>query len=206
MLEELNWGAFILAMLVVELTPGPNMGWLTALSAQYGRAAGHRAVVGVTLGLGLQLVAAATGLSALLAGRPGLGAAIHWAGVAFMLYLAWSSWHESGESSPWRSRGVNGFRRGVIANLLNPKAFVFYLAVVGQFADPARGPVYLQILLLGLIHLSIAVMVHLTLVEFGTRLGQLLEEVRRTLVVRLGFALSMVAIAVWLAWSAAPVR
>ena len=70
MFDHIDWIAFLIAMAAVELTPGPNMGWLAALSAQYGRAAGLRAVVGITLGLTVQLLAAATGLSTLLAELP----------------------------------------------------------------------------------------------------------------------------------------
>ena len=70
MLGHVDWPAFLIAMAAVELTPGPNMGWLGTLSAKSGRRAGMTAVAGVTLGLLVQLVAAATGLSALLSESP----------------------------------------------------------------------------------------------------------------------------------------
>ena len=60
-LSQLDWRTFFLAMVLIELTPGPNMGWLAALSAQHGKRVGMMAVLGVTLGLGLQVIAAAAG-------------------------------------------------------------------------------------------------------------------------------------------------
>ena len=58
-LAQMDWRAFLIAMIIIELTPGPNMGWLAALSAQYGKRVGIMAVAGVTLGLAIQIVAAA---------------------------------------------------------------------------------------------------------------------------------------------------
>ena len=66
---NIDWLAFLVAMAVVELTPGPNMGWLTALSAQKGRRTGFMAVLGITLGLAVQLVAAADSMGSDAAGR-----------------------------------------------------------------------------------------------------------------------------------------
>ena len=66
---EIDWLAFLVAMALVELTPGPNMGWLTAQSAQMGRKVGFMAVAGITLGLCVQLVAAALDRARGLAGH-----------------------------------------------------------------------------------------------------------------------------------------
>ena len=66
-----------------------------------------------------------------------------------MLYLAWEAFADTGSASAVRGGGQEGFRRGLIANILNPKALLFYIIVVGQFVDPASGPVWAQIILLG---------------------------------------------------------
>ena len=132
----MDWAAFVLAMFIVELTPGPNMGWLSAVSAQHGRRVGMMAVAGVTLGLAVQALAAATGLSTLIAGFPAAYELIRWTGVLFMLWLAREAFLETGSASPAIGASAKSFRRGLIANLLNPKALVFYVAVVGQFANP----------------------------------------------------------------------
>ncbi|KCZ91836.1 amino acid efflux permease [Hyphomonas johnsonii MHS-2] len=204
MLAHVDWPAFLFAMAAVELTPGPNMGWLAALSARSGRRVGLVAVAGVTLGLACQLVAAATGLSALLAELPLVYQSLRWAGVAFMLYLAWEAFNDDGSASTVRGDGREGFRRGFIANILNPKALVFYLLIVGQFAEPAAGAIWVQIVLLGLIHLAVAILVHVGIVLMGASLGSLLDRWRTALPVRLGFALALAGIAVWIAISTQP--
>jgi len=198
MFDHIDWIAFLIAMAAVELTPGPNMGWLAALSAQYGRAAGLRAVVGITLGLTVQLLAAATGLSTLLAELPVLYEALRWAGVAFMIYLAFEAWRDTGSVSPLNRNRAAGFWRGLVANLLNPKALVFYLVVVGQFASDHAGPIWVQIVALGVIHLALATTIHTTIVMAGDRFGQKLEAYRTAPVVRATFALMLFGIAIWM--------
>ena len=201
MLNHIDWAAFLIAMAAVELTPGPNMGWLAALSAQQGRAAGMRAVAGITLGLAAQLVAAATGLSALLAGMPMLYDTLRWAGVAFMVYLAVEAWRDTGSVSPLNRSKAAGFWRGLAANLLNPKALVFYLVVVGQFASDTAGPIWLQIVALGVIHLVVATTIHTSIVLAGSRFGQKLEAYRTAPLLRGTFAIMLLGIAVWIAVS-----
>ena len=198
---DINWLAFLGAMAIVELTPGPNMGWLTALSAQQGRRVGFMAVAGISLGLSVQLIAAATGFSAFISGHALVYDALRWAGVAFMLYLAVEAWRETGEASPGRAGELQGFRRGVIANLLNPKALVFYIAVVSQFAGCGGAPRALDVLALGSIHIAVSILVHSGLVLLGAGLGAQLAAYRQSVPVRAGFALSLAGIALWLAFS-----
>lgn len=201
MLEHVDWVAFLIAMAAVELTPGPNMGWLAALSAQQGRKAGLRSVAGITLGLAFQLLAAATGLSAALSGMPLLYETLRWAGVAFMLFLAYEAWRNDGSASAAISDDHAGFKRGLIANLLNPKALVFYVVVVGQFTREENGAVWKQILTLGLIHLFVAIAVHITIVLVGDHLGKRLEQYRTSPLIRASFALLLMGIAAWIAFS-----
>ena len=117
------------------------------------------------------------------------------------LWLAWQAYVETGSAAPAVGLSERGFRRGFIANLLNPKALVFYVVVIGQFTDPAIGSVWGQILILGGLHLLVAALVHIAIVYLGTRLGEGLEAWRTSLSARLFFSLSLVAIAVWIAVS-----
>lgn len=198
---QLDWRAFFIAMMIIELTPGPNMGWLAALSAQHGKRAGVMAVAGVTLGLAIQVIAAAAGLSALIAGAPLIYDLLRWAGVLFMLWLAWEAFSDTSATTAPEGAYDKGFRRGLIANLLNPKALVFYVTIIGQFADLKFGAIWWQILILGSLHLCIAIAVHLAIVLLGARLGDVFEQWRTSLIARLTFAISLVAIAVWIAIS-----
>ena len=195
---QLDWQAFLIAMIIIELTPGPNMGWLAALSAQYGKRAGVMAVTGVTLGLAIQVMAAAVGLSALIAGFPIIYESLRWAGVIFMLWLAWDAFFETAPTTIDKETYDKGFRRGLIANLLNPKALVFYVAIIGQFTDLSFGAVWWQIIILGSLHLCIAIAVHLAIVILGAKLGDVFEQWRTSLIARLIFAVSLIAIAVWI--------
>ena len=200
---NLDWPTFLLAMLLIELTPGPNMGWLTLLSAQHGARVGLTAVLGIASALAVQVLLAATGLSAVMAGYPVLYETLRWGGVLFMIWLAWQAFAENGSATPATGLQEKGFRRGFIANLLNPKALVFYAVVIGQFADPKLGSVWWQILSLGAFHIGIATLVHLALVFMGTRVGDGIETWRTSLTARVFFSVSLVAVAVWIAVSTA---
>lgn len=201
LLTQLDWRAFLIAMLIIELTPGPNMGWLAALSAQHGVRVGVMAVAGVTLGLAAQIILAASGVAALISGYPFVYHSLRWAGVLFMLWLAWQAYSETGSAVPVSGLSEKGFRRGFLANLLNPKALVFYVVIIGQFTKIELGSLWWQIIFLGTVHLSISIAIHLLIVWLGANLGRNLEQWRTSLSARLFFSLSLVAIALWIAVS-----
>jgi len=184
-------------MVLIELTPGPNMGWLAALSAQHGKRVGIMAVMGITFGLAIQVCAAAVGLSAVLYNFPIAYELIRWAGVLFMLWLAWEAFADTGSTVQAKGLSEKGFKRGLIANLLNPKALMFYVVVVGQFARPDLGSFWWQILILGGLHLCVAIAVHLLIVMLGAKLGDTFEQYRTSFTARLFFSLSLVAVAIW---------
>lgn len=195
-----DWIGFLIAVAVIELTPGPNMGWLAALTLREGPRAGFAAVAGISLGLSLQLTAAVTGLTALITSVPAIHAFLHWAGIAFMLWLAWDAWTDRPGVSIREEASRRGFRRGLIANVLNPKALAFYVLLMSQFVHrSADTPVWLQSLALGLIHLAVATSVHAGIVVAAGKLGDRLESWRTSRGARLTFALMLVAIAIWLA-------
>ena len=154
---------FLLAVALIELTPGPNMGWLALVSLGRGRPAGFAAVAGVTVGLAVWMLAAAFGLTQVLLIWPLLFQIIRWAGVVFLLWLAWEAWR--GDSGPAAADGpdlstLRGlFLRGMTGNLLNPKAAVFYVALLPTFMRPDHGSPLVQALSLGGLHLVVAVVV-----------------------------------------------
>ena len=86
--------AFAATALIVELTPGPNMAYLAALSLSKGVRAGAAAVAGVALGLSLSGIAAALGLAAIIDSSRFLYEVLRWGGVAYLLWLAWEGWTE----------------------------------------------------------------------------------------------------------------
>ena len=196
--------SFALASFIIEMTPGPNMAYLALLSADRGRAAGYAAVAGVALGLAVAGLVASIGLSTLIANVPALYEIIRWLGVLYMLYLAWEAWR--GEKDGTNSASVVGsnglfLQRGLIQNMLNPKAYLFYAAILPEFINPERGLAE-QLTLLIAIYVAIATLVHTAIVTiFGTLSGVVAG--RSAEVTRRIFAVLLVGVAIWLGWSTA---
>ena len=196
---------FLVAVLLIELTPGPNMGWLALVSMHQGRLAGLAAVAGVTAGLSVWMVAAAFGLTSALLAFPWLYQAVRWAGVLFLLWLAWDAWRGAGKATgdlapdTEKLRGL--FLRGLTGNLLNPKAAVFYVALLPTFIRPDHSSPLVQALTLGGLHVGVSVLVHGLIVFGAATAGGVL--IRRMQGVRAGraMALGIAAVALWMAWS-----
>jgi threonine/homoserine/homoserine lactone efflux protein len=201
-IEPTALAPFLVAVLLIELTPGPNMGYLIALSGSQGREAGFRAVLGVTLGLAFYMLLAVFGVAELIAAAPLVYAALRWAGVAYLFYLAWEAWRGAGETSPGHARDADQapFWRGFIANVLNPKALVFYVALLPSFITPGHAPFWLQALILGGMHLAVSFIIHSLIVVGASQAGALIAQSRGAETVRRALAIGIGLIAVWLAW------
>lgn len=193
---------FLIAVLLIELTPGPNMGWLALVAAGRGRGAGLAAVAGVTLGLTVWMLAATAGLTQALLRASALYQGLRWAGVAFLLWLAWEAWRVPPDRrapvDPATQRGL--FLRGLTGNLLNPKAAVFYVALLPGFIRPDHGAAWGQALWLGGGHILIAVVVHVAIVLGADRAGHAALARTQGPVVRALMAGGIAAVALWTAW------
>jgi threonine/homoserine/homoserine lactone efflux protein len=187
---------FALAVLLIELTPGPNMAWLAGLAAVEGRRAGFAAVAGVAIGLLLNGVLAALGLATLLQTVPQLLTGLRLAGAAMMLVLAIQTWRAS--TVPGRAGGTiktrGPFFTGALINLLNPKAYIFFVAVVPQFLG-AAALTFSSALLLALISTVIATVIHTAIVLAGSRAHEWLSDPARTRITRRVFAVVMLGVA-----------
>jgi threonine/homoserine/homoserine lactone efflux protein len=191
-------GTFILTCLVIELTPGPNMGYLALLSAREGRRAGFAAAVGVALGLSLIGFAAAAGIALVVASFPPLYEALRWAGVAYMMWLAWDAWAGREQAAGNEAAALFVyFRRGLITNILNPKAFIFYITILPRFSGAEAS--YINVSILTVLYVLIATLIHITIVSAAGAARPWLEDPRRTLVARRVFAVMLALIAVWFA-------
>jgi threonine/homoserine/homoserine lactone efflux protein len=195
---------FALTCVIIEITPGPNMTYLAALSLTNGMRTGYAAVAGIALGLTTYGVIAALGLAALIDHSPLLYGLLRWSGVAYLLWLAWESWASEREAAPQAADGKDGqpwlaFRRGLITNLLNPKAAVFYVAVLPEFIRVDGGPVVLQTLLLSVIYVAIATSIHSAIVALASTLQTTVATAERRRTIRRGLALVLVGIAIWFA-------
>jgi threonine/homoserine/homoserine lactone efflux protein len=196
--------AFALTALIIEITPGPNMTYLAALSLSGGMRTGFAAVAGIAIGLFTYGIVAAFGLAAVIDNSPLLYGLLRWGGVAYLLWLAWQSWSSERETSPDATDGPDGepwiaFRRGLITNLLNPKAAVFYVAVLPEFIRPGAGSVMSQTLALSAVYVTIATGIHSGIVALAGSLQSMVAASNSRRMVRRLLALALVIIAVWFA-------
>lgn len=192
--------AFALASLIIELVPGPNQTYLAALTLNHGMRAGFAAVTGIALGLSIYGLAAALGLAALINESPLLYQVLRWAGALYFLWLAWDSWHDEpdGKVAAARTdRGPESFRRGLITNLLNPKAAIFYVSVLPGFIVPGAASVFVQTALLSAVFVTVATFTHVAVVLLAGRLHRFLADPRWRVPVRRALALLLVLVAIW---------
>jgi threonine/homoserine/homoserine lactone efflux protein len=192
---------FVLTALIVELTPGPNMVYLAVLSVAKGRRAGLAATVGIALGLLIVGLAAALGLSTVISNSHLAYEILRWSGVAYLFWLAWEGWREA-ETSLARIRDIGAdakfFTRGLITNLLNPKAALFYVAVLPAFvseADSALG----QTVILSTVYVLIATAIHSMVVALAGTLRPSLENSEISRKIRQLLSIALAIVALWLA-------
>jgi threonine/homoserine/homoserine lactone efflux protein len=192
--------AFVLTSLIIEMTPGPNMAYLAVLGASRGRLAGFAAVLGVALGLALLGIAVGLGAGSLILNNRFAYESLRWAGALYLCWLAYDSWKEARQqvaTAPVSRSLFVQFRRGFITNLLNPKAALFFIAVVPEFiAGPATSPRELAILVS--IYVAVATFVHGFIVLLAGTLQAFLAVPKRREMVGKAFAVVLLFVAVWL--------
>jgi len=144
--------AFMTASVILYLTPGADMMFTIASGAAGGPRVGLAAAAGISLGVLTHVAFAVAGLAALILAYPAAYDAIRWVGVGYLVFLAVQMWRAdptidavSGSAAVWRA-----FRRGFMTNILNPKVALFVVAFLPQFTDPANGPIWQQIIWLGI--------------------------------------------------------
>lgn len=193
--------SFVLAAALVELTPGPNMAYLAQLALFQGRLAGLAAVAGVALGLGIIGTLAALGLGAVIDSTPMAYQALRWLGAAYLIWLAWDAWSQAGSDGASDEPSLSGlaalFRRGLITNLLNPKAAVFFVAMLPQFVRPELGQTIAQLTMLTAAYVVVATTIHAAIVLMADKVRSALARTGATRRIRRALALSLVAVAIW---------
>lgn len=177
-MDPWTMAAFAGAMVVLMITPGPNMMFSIACGLAGGPRAGVAAALGATAGMAVHTGVAAAGLSAVLFASPWAYDALRYGGAAYLLWLAWSSWRAGAELEErlGRRRVARAFTRGLVVNLMNPKVILFMVAFLPQFADPAVGPIWRQIVILGVAVLAITALFDSL---YGGLAGYLADRVRR---------------------------
>ena len=174
---------FVLAGLLLNLTPGPDMAYIAGRSAAGGARAGVAATLGITAGCVVHTLAAAAGLSVLLATSATAFAIVKWCGAAFLLYAgvrlviaavraprvgnAGEAALPNDGASPWRI-----FREALLINVLNPKVALFFLAFVPQFIEGSATHPALAFVMLGTLFNVNSLFVNLPVAWLAARAGQ----------------------------------
>ncbi len=144
---------FLLTAFVVVLAPGTGVLYTLAVGLGHGRGASVAAALGCTFGIVPHLAAAIFGLAAVLYSSAVLFTVVKYAGVAYLLWLAWQSLRHGGALSvtPEQRREPLGriALRGALINILNPKLSLFFLALLPPFLSGAPESATAQMLLLG---------------------------------------------------------
>ena len=143
---------FAAASVLLALTPGPNWLYLLSRTMCQGTRAGFVSLAGTMSGLVVHMLAAAFGLSVVLLAVPFAFDAIKLAGAGYLLWMAWSTLRDGGgfEPKPMEpAPDATLFRQALLTGILNPKVAIFYLSLLPQFIDPARGHGAAQTALLG---------------------------------------------------------
>jgi threonine/homoserine/homoserine lactone efflux protein len=143
---------FLTAALLLNLTPGNDMMFVLGQSLKGGPKRGIAASLGIATGSVIHLALVALGLAVVLANNPMVFEAIRWAGVIYLIWLAFKTF--TGTQSPMGVVDVKGstwraWRDGTLVNLLNPKVIVFMFAFLPPFVRPENGMPLVQLLILG---------------------------------------------------------
>jgi threonine/homoserine/homoserine lactone efflux protein len=156
---------FFTTSVLLALSPGPDNLFVMTQAAQQGRKAGLFVTLGLCTGLLFHTAAVTLGLAALFKASAVAFTGLKFAGAGYLLILAWKAYRAGTETGPTAvADSLNPavlYRRGIIMNITNPKVSIFFLAFLPQFADPVKGSLSAQLLLLG------GVFIIATLVVFG---------------------------------------
>jgi threonine/homoserine/homoserine lactone efflux protein len=139
--------AFVVATTIMIALPGPSVLLTVAHSISFGWQSALSTVAGATMGIAVQLIVAAIGLTSLLNGVAEAFEWLRWAGAAYLVYLGIRQWRSASEPPALDTSSVSGtnlFVQGLVITIPNPKSLIFIAAFLPQFIDAAR-PMGLQI-------------------------------------------------------------
>jgi threonine/homoserine/homoserine lactone efflux protein len=175
-----NLALFVLSGFLLNLTPGQDTFYIVGRSLAQGRRAGVLSVLGITSGCVVHTVAAAFGLSAILAASAHAFLAVKLAGAAYLVYLGARMLLEHSTASGLAELPVERswaiYRAAVLTNVLNPKVAIFFLAFLPQFVDTTSSSKVAAFLFLGGVFMCTGTLWCLTLVWFASAMGRRFRE------------------------------
>ena len=196
---------FALATILLTVSPGPGVLYVTARTLTQGRRAGFASMFGIEFGEVVWLAAAATGVAALVSASVGALTALRFAGGTYLIYLGIQRWRQVGAVyAPPPAPLGRIFVQGVVTQLLNPKVAVFFVAFLPQFLD-TRQPIAAQVAVLGVVYVAIAIVVDVTYVLSASAVSSRFMR-SRIAQVRTGRAAAATYVALGVAAAATGVR
>ncbi len=200
--------AFTVAVLLLFLSPGPNMFFVLSHGIAHGSRGGLAAAFGIVAADIVLTVLTATGVTALIAALPASFDVLRVAGALYLLWLAWQAIRSRGQlliTSGAAIPSLEIFRRAMLNSLLNPKALLFFMLFLPQFANTSRGSVGWQLLTLGGVLTAISLVFHSSLGAFSGAVGQWLTRSPKAARAQRWFlASAMVLLALRLLWLERP--
>lgn len=196
---------FILTSLVIVATPGTGVLYTLAAGLTRGARASLVAVIGCTLGIVPHMVAAITGVAALLHTSAVAFSTLKYLGVAYLLYMAWRTLKDSGalaveDEAPDSARKV--ITSGILINVLNPKLTIFFFAFLPQFVTPGDPNGFWQMIELSAVFMAMTFLVFAGYGLFAAAVrDQVISRPRVMAWMRRVFAGSFVALGAKLAFS-----
>lgn len=179
------WLVFFSAALALNVSPGPDLLFVLSRTLSGGRRVGVASACGVCSGALVHVAAAALGISAILATSALAFAVVKYVGAAYLLYLGIQALRSAGagmqlnlNAAP-RTSAWQAYRQGILVDILNPKAAIFFMAFLPQFVRADQGAVAVQLLVLGVLVVMVAIVVECALVLLAARASSALRENRR---------------------------
>jgi threonine/homoserine/homoserine lactone efflux protein len=180
MLSAETISAFFIASVLLGIAPGPDNLFVLTQSALHGKLSGIMVVSGLCTGLLVHTGAVALGVAVIFQASALAFTMLKLAGAGYLVYLAWGVFRATPEKISMTGGQDNSlgvlYRRGIIMNVTNPKVSIFFLAFLPQFADPNRGPISLQMVLLGGIFIIATILVFGSAALIGGTLGDWLNR------------------------------
>lgn len=202
-------GLFILAGLLLNITPGADLLYITNRSAMQGKKAGVVAALGIGAGCMAHVLAAAFGLSMILISSSLAFAVVRYLGAAYLFYLGIKTLLTLKQEKNSKTKVLpvlsltTIFRQAILINILNPKVALFFMALLPQFVSPAATNPALTFLFLGLLFNVNGTLVNIAFALFTallatklqsiTILPRLLQSLVGSLFVALGVRLALIS-------------
>jgi threonine/homoserine/homoserine lactone efflux protein len=173
--DTAHLAAFLLAALALAAIPGPGLLYVLARSLGGGTSVGLRSSYGTAVGGMVHVVAAAAGLSALLAASATGFTIVKYVGAGYLIWLGVSALRSANDPPPTLGGAASdqrALRQGILTEALNPKTALFFVTFLPQFCQPERGPLVVQVAVLGVVSVALNTLADVIVAFFAGPLGE----------------------------------